>query len=501
MLNIKTIVDAYVAQVDNVDFNLAADINNLQTALDALAYSALNQAAFANVQTLSGNLTLTDDSAVLQVLDPGGASRDVTLPAAANTNHVFVFVNDDPTYTITVKNSGGSTLIVLSDNLVREVVSDGTDWYGDGTGSLDGKVSLTGDISPAQITTNQNNYNPTGLSTASVLRLNTDASRNITGLAGGADGRVMVIHNVGSNEIVLKDENAASTAANRFALSADVTISADQSIMLWYDSTSSRWRLISPPPSAGASAYILPKTVVDGLALSNNVGDANNDIDIAVGQAVDDGGTENMVLASALTKRLDAAWTVGTNQGGLDTGAEANSTWYHVFLIKRTDTGVVDVLFSTSFSSPTMPTSYTKKRRIGSVYNNSSGNLVSFLQYDDYFLWASPTLDIDTSVGASKTNYTLRVPTGTPILARCNIFFDHTTNQPLYISNPNLTDLAPSDTAAPLTTTWLDTGLNASGFVYEGFTNTSAQISARSGAAGGTFRVATLGWLDPRGKR
>jgi hypothetical protein len=104
--------------------------------------------------------------------------------------------------------------------------------------------ALTGDFSPSQITGNQNDYNPTGLSTAAVLRLSTDASRSITGLQGGADGRIVIIHNVGSNAIVLKDEDAGSSAANRFALNADLTLSADECAILQYDSTSSRWRQI-----------------------------------------------------------------------------------------------------------------------------------------------------------------------------------------------------------------------------------------------------------------
>ena len=119
---------------------------------------------------------------------------------------------------------------------------------------LSGSVALTGDISPSQITANQNDYNPTGLSNASTLRLSTDASRDITGLSGGADGRVILIHNVGSNNIVLKDESSSSSAANRFALNADITIGADQGCVLQYDSTSSRWRSLANPTPAPSIA-------------------------------------------------------------------------------------------------------------------------------------------------------------------------------------------------------------------------------------------------------
>jgi len=82
-----------------------------------------------------------------------------------------------------------------------------------------------------------------------------------------------------------------------------------------------------------------------GLTLSNNGSDATNDIDIAIGSCVSDDGSGAIARVASLTKRADAAWAVGTNQGGLDIGTLANGT-LHVFVIKRADTGVVDALFS-----------------------------------------------------------------------------------------------------------------------------------------------------------
>jgi hypothetical protein len=67
----------------------------------------------------------------------------------------------------------------------------------------------------------------------------------------------------------------------------------------------------------------LRSSLVDGLILSNNVTDATNDIDIAAGVATAYDGTywRPFELTSAITKRLDAAWAVGTGNGGLDTGS------------------------------------------------------------------------------------------------------------------------------------------------------------------------------------
>lgn len=117
-----------------------------------------------------------------------------------------------------------------------------------GGSTLNADVALSGDISPSQITSDQNDYSPTGLSSASTLRLDTDANsgagRSVTGLAGGADGRIIIIHNVGSNPLRLKSENASSTAGNRFSFPVDIVLGSKRSATLQYDTTSSRWRLL-----------------------------------------------------------------------------------------------------------------------------------------------------------------------------------------------------------------------------------------------------------------
>lgn len=100
--------------------------------------------------------------------------------------------------------------------------------------------------------------------------------------------------------------------------------------------------------SGGGGASGLPPTHIYGLKVSNNATDATNDIDVAIGGARDTTNTDDMVLAAALTgKQLDTAWAVGSSAGLLDQGTVANAT-YHLHLIKRVDTGVVDVIGSLS---------------------------------------------------------------------------------------------------------------------------------------------------------
>ena len=114
-------------------------------------------------------------------------------------------------------------------------------------------IAFTGSITPSQITSDQNNYNPTGLSTASTLRISTDATRNITGLQGGSNGRALLLHNIGSNSLVLPNESGSSDAANRFDVGSDITIGSKGLAILQYDSTSSRWRVIALVSGGGGS--------------------------------------------------------------------------------------------------------------------------------------------------------------------------------------------------------------------------------------------------------
>lgn len=252
-------------------------------------------------------------------------------------------------------------------------------------------------------------------------------------------------------------------------------------------------------PAWGSAAGSL--NGIAGLTLSNNSGDAVNDLDIAAGAAQSDDATiANRVLltlTSALTKRLDATWAVGTNQGGLDTGSVGNNT-YHVFLIMRPDTAVVDVLFSLSATAPTMPTNYTKKRRIGSIVR-LGGTILAFNQAGDEFLLLAPVLDVDTTtLSTTAVVSALTVPTGVKVHAILNVFTTAGANNSVLLSEMDVTDAAPSTTVAPLSTHHVPSGGHSDRVRMR--TNTSAQIRARSSAGSTTLRIATAGWVDRRGR-
>lgn len=258
------------------------------------------------------------------------------------------------------------------------------------------------------------------------------------------------------------------------------------------------WRLTGE--LAGLS--VGPKGYLFGCTLANNVTDSTNDIDVAGGECVDSTGVVTMALNTSMTKRLDAAWAAGTGNGGLDTGSIANTT-YHVFRIRKDSDGSIDHLFSTSPTSPTMPTGYTYFRRIGS-FVRASGSILGFVQDGDRFNLKTPVFDVNASpTGTSAVTRTLAsLPTGASMLALVNVgVLAGTGGESAYLSDLALADLAPTSSAAPLAT------VAAAASTFNSVqvsvrTNTSAQIRSRCavGTGGEALRIASLGWVDTRGR-
>jgi len=253
--------------------------------------------------------------------------------------------------------------------------------------------------------------------------------------------------------------------------------------------------------NGGTPPNIVPQGHLRGLTLSNNGSDANNDIDIAAGEAAPEGDLGLMILSATLTKRSDAAWAVGSGNGGMDTGSKANSSWGYVWLIGRTDTGVIDALFSASATAPTMPTGYDQKRRIGAVYFGASTAPISaFVQDGDEFTLSVPVNDASTTnPGTSAVLRTLSVPPG--MRARFNYFLNNVTTATVYVL---ITEVAQTDTTPTATLHELRT--SATGQVVMGEfrrrADSSSQIRFRHHASGASdaLVLTTKGWTDTRGR-
>lgn len=236
-----------------------------------------------------------------------------------------------------------------------------------------------------------------------------------------------------------------------------------------------------------------------GLTLSTAGSSAT--FSVAAGSAGDSAGSKIINLASSISKTT-GAWAVGTGNGALDTGSIANGTWYHVFLIQRTDTGVVDVLISTSASSPTMPTGYTLTRRIGSMLTNGSAQWTKFFQLDDAFYWDVPVQDVSaTNPGTSAVTRTLTTPLGVKVTAILSMVWTApaASSSRMLLTSLDIADTAASSSAFNL---WAPVGSTGSASNVFVTTNTSSQIRSRTDASdvGATLLIVTSGWIDSRGR-
>jgi hypothetical protein len=247
-----------------------------------------------------------------------------------------------------------------------------------------GHLSMNSVISPSQITANQNNYAPADLQTANVVRLNSDASRNITGLSTASAtkvaGWVLTLHNVGSFDIVLKNEDAASTAAYRFALGADVTIGAGRSHTLIYDSTSSRWRSFASD-TTGAGGGI---TSLNGLTAATQT--------FATGTS----GTDFNIDSTTSTHTFHIPDASASNRGLVTTGTQT-------FAGNKTFNGTVSIGSTTptvqSNSALTTATTYTIGNSSSTLNVGGSSGIVNITS--SAASGVAITVDTSTAVGAS----------------------------------------------------------------------------------------------------
>ena len=221
--------------------------------------------------------------------------------------------------------------------------------------------ALNGTLTPTALAADQNDYNPTGLSGASALRIDGGASdRNITGLQGGVDGRVITIINIGaSNSLILKADNASSSAANRFTAPYDVTITLKSASTLRYDGTTQRWR---PWDNIPYSAVPLTRTLTTTAPLTCDGGAScdlttNRTLAITGQVALANGGTNANLTASnggipwSDASKLNILAGTATARLPLISGATATPAWAAFSLPASVTSGGIPYFSSTSAMS------------------------------------------------------------------------------------------------------------------------------------------------------
>jgi hypothetical protein len=290
------------------------------------------------------------------------------------------------------------------------------------------------------------------------------------------------------------DDWSATAASNSPSGATNIGTGLDDNLRAM-QAAIKKWRL---------ALEVIPE--ISGLVQSQAV-DTDHDTTISTGGAMDSTSAYPMKLAAALTKRIDAGWAVGTNQGGLDgtesvAGTPDANTWYYIWLIARSDTGVVDALYSESASSPTMPTNYDFMRLVGAVRTDGSANIIAYDAYELsggglQVMWDAPTLDVDLSntLTTSRRTDAVKVPLSFSTIADLNIYIlDASAAAIVHVCCPDQTDAAPSTSAAPLGDIQANTNTNT---FYNKKVRTSAAglVASRATLATvDTFRISTMGF-------
>jgi hypothetical protein len=209
-------------------------------------------------------------------------------------------------------------------------------------------------------------------------------------------------------------------------------------------------------------------------------------------------------MTTASLAKTTSSWSLGAG-GLLDTGAISPSTTYHMYAIRRPDTGVDDLCGSLSASAPTfgshIPSDYTQYRYIGSWKTNGSSQWVPGRSYGDRFLLEIGVTEYNAAVSVFGTSTMTSCPTGVEVWPILKISTQRTTASPADLlimpgaaSSSTVSAHDTKQITTPGTSTWAGTSMDGP------LTNTSGQLKIQSST--GTIDTAIIvcgGWISSRG--
>lgn len=102
-------------------------------------------------------------------------------------------------------------------------------------------------LTPSALTVNTNNYTPSGIAAAAVMRIASTGAINLTGLIASSRSRMLLLVNIGAFTITLTNTDGSSSLANQFRCPGAVNFSltSARAVWLWYDLTSQIWQVVA----------------------------------------------------------------------------------------------------------------------------------------------------------------------------------------------------------------------------------------------------------------
>ena len=271
-------------------------------------------------------------------------------------------------------------------NAARETMSQLAEFHGD----ITGKLTTTNVGNAYSVTTND----------------------GITAYAAGQRYTLVInAANTGAATLNINTIGAKSWVKNHDLPLIDGDLEANMVVDIAYEATDDTIQLLSPVAFDAKTAARQMVSANGVLAPAKNLvvtngATAASQLDIDADEVLLSDGTD-FLLASSVNETADIT---ASGANGLDTGAEANSTWYHAWVIGKSD-GTIDSLLSASATAPTMPGGYTFKGYAGAIYNDGSGNFISISQIDRYVACAL-SAEVTNGVATSYTGVTgIQVPT------------------------------------------------------------------------------------------
>ena len=240
------------------------------------------------------------------------------------------------------------------------------------------------------------------------------------------------------------------------------------------------------------------------ITIINNVSNPNTQIDFGAGNTVDSTGSIRMIT-TAMTKILNnsGSWTAGTGQNGLLTGARANSSTYHCFVIRNPTTLAVDFGFLLGVNATTpdptaaLPSGFTQYKRIGSILTDGSGNIRAGLfeffsggykfNFNTYIVEAASPVSVTTS----RASTTITTPAGISVTAMLNAHYSFTNGGDTLTLFKGGTSIAQSLIIGNSSAT--NVAANGNPTIS---TSTSSQIDMQTLVGTRSTTLNNFGWID-----